>query len=802
MKRHVYRSYVVAAALALMPLGAMAQAARQHIVRPSAQTLTVRGRQVPAVGRLKTAHAATPQAPRKAWGGEQTSDEILDEQFSKFTEGSAEQPDTIALCDEFGSFGGEARWDIDPQYTQTPGWCGTWVFQAGGNAFLNDPTGYSGAMLNSPLGDYSGNLTITLRVKNYGNYTADLNVNMLKGGYESPEFVITGDESKSHTSVNLYPGSGWKTITLKVHNTSADNDGYLQLLSYGQCLVDYVHIEREGNYIAPPKMLPMTQFTDTSFTANWEPVDMAYNYYTWLYQKDEYGTMDRSWTADFEDGVPEGFTATGEILPGAGSDGSNGFMIARGDTLTTPVNLSLYKAMSFWMKVGGATKDALTAANSKIQMDFLTINGWEYYGAYYANYWLEPGEVDLEESTEGEFANRYYGVRFYTEDFPEGAYLVLDDINIAAGKDTKLSPVGESEQYGYYYDDTRKTSFTFSEGLDPQKDYFYGVQSHYSKLTSELNLQPAYGVAAPEAKPATDIDSRGAFTANWAKSVKATGYRVSNYGLYTAKEDGQHSVIDEDFARIDASVTSATDPYSPEEVGSNKYKSLDDYTHLPGWTARNTLIAQGWLGAINDEYTTGIIKTPVLYLDNDDHLYITLKAIGTPGDLLGIYTPAQKYYVAFDQSGKIDDTYTVPERGAALVLRITGDSNFMLDRIAVSQDLRAGDKVYTLLGTAETGRDELSTTFDGLYDYDYDSYAYTVTALRTDGVNQAESDTSDHVLVDLANGTSTLAVLQPTARLTGSETIYTTGGQRANKLQRGLNIVRQADGTVRKIFVK
>ena len=237
-------------------------------------------------------------------------------------------------------------------------------------------------------------------------------------------------------------------------------------------------------------------------------------------------------------------------------------------------------------------------------------------------------------------------------------------------------------------------------------------------------------------------------------------------------------------------------------MGSNKYKSLDDYTTLPGWTARNTLIAQGWLGAVNDEYTTGIIKTPALYLDNDDHFYITLKAIGTPGDLLGIYTPAQKYYVAFDQGGKIDGTYTVPERGAALVLRITGDSNFMLDRIAVSQDLRAGDKVYTLLGTAETGRDELSTTFDGLYDYDYDSYAYTVTALRTDGVNQAESDTSDHVLVDLANGTSTLAVLQPTARLTGSETIYTTGGQRANKLQRGLNIVRQADGTVRKIFVK
>lgn len=801
MKRHVYRSYVVAAAFALMPLGARAQAARQHIVKPSAQALTVRGRQVPAVGRLKTAANATPQAPRKAWGDEVTSDEILDEQFDKFTKGSAEQPDTIALCDEFGTFGGPAQWDIDPQYTQEPGWCGTWVFQAGGNAYLNDPTGYSGAMLNSPLGDYSGNLTITLRVKNYGANTADLSVNMLKGGYEDPDFVITGGESKSHTSVNLYPGSGWKTITLKVHNTSADNDGFLQLLSYGQCLVDYVHIEREGNYIAQPKMLPITQFTDTSFTANWEPVDMAYNYYVWLYQKDEYGTVDRSWAADFEDGVPEGFKATGEIMPGAGADGSNAFAIATGDTLATPSNLSVYEAMSFWMKVGGATKEELTAANSKIQMDFLTINGWEYYGCYYASYWLEPGEVDLEESTYGEFAKRFYGVRLYTEDFPEGAYLAIDDIDVAAGKDTKLSPVGESEQYGYYYDDTRKTSFTFNEGLDPQKDYFYGVQSHYSQIKSDFSLQLAYGVAAPEAKPATDIDSRGSYTANWGKSLKATSYRVANYGLYTAKEDEQHAVIDEDFARIDASVTSATDPTSPEDVGSDKYKSLDDYTTLPGWTARNTLIAQGWLGAANDEYTTGIIKTPVLYLDNDDHFYISVKAIGTPGDLLGIYTPTQKYYIEFNQSGEIDGTYTVPERGAALVLRITGDSNFMLDRVSIRQDLRAGDKVYTLLSTAEPEGGEFSATFDGLYDYDFESYAYTVTALRTDGVNQAESDASDHVLVDLAAGTSTLAVLQPTTT-GGQEAVYTPGGQRVGKLQRGLNIVRQADGTVRKVFIK
>jgi hypothetical protein len=54
---------------------------------------------------------------------------------------------------------------------------------------------------------------------------------------------------------------------------------------------------------------------------------------------------------------------------------------------------------------------------------------------------------------------------------------------------------------------------------------------------------------------------------------------------------------------------------------------------------------------------------------------------------------------------------------------------FMLDNVKVSQNLKAGDKVYTTLSSATFGADTLSYRFTGLDKYDYDFYAYNVSSL-------------------------------------------------------------------------
>ncbi len=799
---------VLAAALTLAPLGASAQTEGKQMLLKSQNEMMVRGHKVPVFAKMKTnGKATTPQisakaknSVKKSWSGENHYDEILTEEFDKFTKGSEEEPDSVALCDEYGYFGGPVQWDIDPQYTTNSGWCGSWVFQAGGNAYLNDPLGYIGAVLNSPLGDYSGNLTITLRVKPYGKYSTMLNINVLKNGYDDPSFAST-DDGNTNASINLYPGKGWKVITFKVHNLSADNDGFLQLLSYGQCLIDYVRITRDDDFIASPAMLPATNFTDYSFTANWQKVDMANNYWLWIYKRAETGSEDRSWSADFESAVPEGFTTNGKLKDAAGVDNSKALVLENGDTLVTPYNFSTYKSMKYWMVVNGATSDELEDADAKIHVDLLTVNGWQEYGDFYAEYWTEPGDLDLDEYSYGKFNNQYFGVRIYPVDMPEGAYLALDNIDIQAGKDAELQPVGENEEYGYMYGSTKKTSYTF-EDLDADADYYYAVQSHYSSVSSSPYLYLAYGVATPQVKPATDIDSRGSYTANWDSSVKATGYRVNNYGLTTVKEDGTYSIIDEDFSGITQDVTDATDPTDPELSGSNKYESLDGYTKLPGWTVKNMALAQGWMGAVNDDYTTGIVKTPALYLANADNFKLTIKAVGEANTDLTIKTAKQTYYITFDDNGEIDGTFTIPESGSAVTMSFTADATFMIDNIKVSQDVKAGDNIYTLLNSATIdGKENTSTTFSNLYDYEFDSYAYTVTAIRDGGANYAESDPSDYVTVDLDNQTTDIDQFNgaASAKIIGR---YNANGMQISAPQRGINLVKMSDGTVKKVLVR
>ncbi len=802
---------VLLAALTLLPLGTQAGEPGKKLVAPIDRTIRINGHDVPVVSKMKAGINTnnptknTTSLSPKSWYSTTETQERLIENFDKFTAGSETEPDGEALCDEYGYFGGPAQFYIDDKYTETPGWCGSWVFQAGGNAYLNDPFGYIGAVLNSPLGDYSGNITVTLRVKNIGKSSCSLFVNVLKDGYYNPKFADTDDGSTS-LYTNIYPNRGWMTLTLNAHNMTSAADGFLQILAYGSCIIDYVHIERTNNYIAPPTVTDISHFTDSTFTVSWDKEDLAYNYWMWLYKKNYTSTEDRTWTSDCESTLPEGFSTTGTIVDGIGADGSKGLRLANGDTLTTPYNFSEYKNASFWMQVKGADKDVLEESAATIDLDVLTTSGWEEWGSFYAEYWTTGGTADLQESSYNKFGGNYMGVRIRPNNFPEGAYLAIDSLNVQAGRDAELLPVGVNEEYGYYYDYTKNTTYTFSEGLEADADYYFGVQSHYNSLVSEYPLQLAFGVAAPVATPATDIDSRGSYTANWEPSAKATGYRVDNFGLTTAEKDGTYDIIDEDFSGVDADVTESTDPTDPDPLGDGAAESLDDYTKLPGWIGYNYAVSQGWMGAINDDYTSGYIKTPALYLANDSVFNITIKATGTAGDYLAIKSPTQTYYIEFDESGTIDGTFIVPESGSALVLRIKSDDTFMIDHIKISQNLKAGDHFYSWLSSATVdGKETTSTAFSNLYDYEFDKYAYAVTATRTEGSRYAESDLSDYILVDLEDGKSVPTsiadgnIAGSTAKVVAR---YNTAGQMVSAPQAGLNIVKMSDGSVRKVIVR
>lgn len=126
----------------------------------------------------------------------------------------------------------------------------------------------------------------------------------------------------------------------------------------------------------------------------------------------------------------------------------------------------------------------------------------------------------------------------------------------------------------------------------------------------------------------------------------------------------------------------------------------------------------------------------------------------------------------------------------------------MLDYVKISQNLKAGDHIYTTLNsTTVQGKDETSTTFSNLYDYEYDEFAYTVTAIREQGANYAESDPSGYVTVNLSNNTTGIKSANAAA---DASTVarYNINGQRIGEAQRGVNILRMSDGSVRKVIVK
>lgn len=78
-------------------------------------------------------------------------------------------------------------------------------------------------------------------------------------------------------------------------------------------------------------------------------------------------------------------------------------------------------------------------------------------------------------------------------------------------------------------DGSKLYTFTYNH-LDPTKQYYFDIRSHYYHTFSTENIQPANFIGSPENLAATDI-KEDSFTANWGKISQAEGYTVDLYGV-------------------------------------------------------------------------------------------------------------------------------------------------------------------------------------------------------------------------------------------------------------------------------
>ena len=130
----------------------------KHII--AAGCILIAGTMAAQAPMLYPAGKARIQSSSRAASGE-----IIREDFSRFTAGSEAAPDAANIADLRTGV-------IDAKYTAVPGWTGAAIYQAGGICAIT--TGmYSGengpyedtGFLTSPIGDYSGDLTVTFRAR-------------------------------------------------------------------------------------------------------------------------------------------------------------------------------------------------------------------------------------------------------------------------------------------------------------------------------------------------------------------------------------------------------------------------------------------------------------------------------------------------------------------------------------------------------------------------------------------------------------------------------------------------------------
>lgn len=328
---------------------------------------------------------------------------LLEEDFSKFTAGSEATPDATDVADATTGY-------IADELTNTPGWNGSGVFQAGGCAYIgivdegtdNEDTGF----LNTSTFDGSGNggyIVVTFRAR-----VAE------EGATDAVEFVSI-DEDDINESDPMSGVVDYKQVAItdqwaeyEVELKSGAANASIQLYAYQSPIyIDDIKVVQTVKIDVPaPEALAATNVTPTSFTANWSAVEGATSYMLTVFSfKTIKSDVEEATVTEGFDGIvatgkkdkfidtensklPEGWTisvsdngTSREIYASSGNYHSEKIALAfdaTGDFIETPEAPAPIKKFSFWVKNQGAGAGSIITVSG--------FNGTE---------WIDLGKLDF-----------------------------------------------------------------------------------------------------------------------------------------------------------------------------------------------------------------------------------------------------------------------------------------------------------------------------------------------------------------------------------------------------------------------
>lgn len=754
--------------------------------------------------------------------------EVLYEDFSLVPDGHTATTGNIGerYTDLLASHSQAPGRFIDSAYTPGSGtWEGDYVYAGKNGTLIIQPvSGQAGGMLRTPLGDYSGDITVTVRLRaakvfwlqDEETYITSSGSNMTMslgiGGYDSKDYPFTDiGDYPSYTTPMIYENDGWQTFTFTFRNEGSDNDGFISFYTRYAVEIDWIKITDAATFLASPAIKPATDFTNDGFTINWHSVRRSYNYFIDLWTSDYLSDEDFNVSYDFEDGkLPAGATVDGgTVEEGIGKDNSYAARISKDGEAgafnfpEAPVKL---KTMSFSVKFDMDDEDY----EPQVMIDGLTEEGWRPLAELdYDGFVVKAGKwYDINIDKES-VADKYTSIRLYALDLGEGNSVIIDNVVFTGGRPFGLVRVNgeysavndpDNDNYDYnYYDftpDWRSSSYTFT-GLDPEKEYYYRVRSHNVKNFSVSSKNHAFGVATPELVAPTEIET-ASYTALWNDVAKAQNYTVRNFASWLAEDDIPEAVIfNEAFGKSsgEGNTLVALNNYSP--------CSLDEYTDMPGWTGVCNSVGQNMIGCA-DSY--GYIMSPMLMV-NPDHekYYLYIEAKGKPQDILSIrFTESGQFAdIAFEANGRISGTIEVPKTICGEKIKFSATKGFALTAIEISQEVVKNELVRTFHSEVSVPAGISKYTFDNLEPGRIYSYDVIANYTFEDKSVSSKSKHGEYMMVDLSKGNAQTVSEMEIETLPADELLrYDINGMQVDSSYKGLVIIRLSDGSVRKVFVK
>ena len=760
---------------------------------------------------------------------------LLEEDFSGVPDGETETIERLGerYAEPVASHYFEPGRYMDNEYTPNSGtWEGDWVYAGkNGTIVLQSYNPMMDAYINTPLGDYSGDLTVTVRARyaktfwgadNEIGYTttpgSSFSVMAVVGGYDGARLPVT-DTGGSLKSGQIYENDGWVDLTFTFRNEGADKDGYLSFRTGDAIEIDYIKISDAATFLACPVVREPSKFTDDGFTINWDPVRRSFNYYIDLWKVNYTSDKGIDDNYDFENGtLPEGVTADGTVEDGIGVNESKGLRFNSNGVdaaLITPEfggTLGFLSFSAYFDLPDGYTNDDYDPQwfLGTLLVDGLTDDGWQPLAEVVCDAFYVPAGYYVNYILEGErFEGRYKSVRLYPEGFKEGNSLVLDNVKVWGERPFELvradgssvyDPTDDDYAYNYYGNTEHgdPCSYTFT-GLDPETEYWYRVRSHNVYDFTIGEKHHAFGVAAPALLKATDIGN-GSYTANWIDAPKAQNFLVRNFDVVKVEADEDDcEIFNETFSKCSGG--SGLDSMVPINNGAGY---LDDYTDMPGWSGNNNIVGQNLIG--NADYYSELISPalPVNPANGEYYVYIELYGMYGESFVIDFLECGLSSYIQVPEDGYINGYLTIPaesvREGERVKFSTYNYTPFALGAFDITQDVKAGDLLRTLASEVTVPAGTGSYTFTGLNDSQL--YAFQPVSQYKLENEITYSTSSDVMAVDMATGNSYITDRAEIAADAVETARFNTSGVRVGNDYKGLVIIMMSDGSVRKEIVK